>query len=337
MIETPALLSLSFDDAGTFAKALTAADVSCTQTAAGPIRFDLSICANSRFQLHFTAMPVGGCVAVGKTFDTAKCFHIPLGEPNLISMMGHTMDAGSMAVYEDGGEHAVRATGGARLAYVAASNDLMQQSIEVAGRGGLPRRTASSDIVQSSPAKLEDVRYFLEEIARLLEHTPSAITNFAVFRNIEQSLMALLLSARCSDDDRNANVGRTPVSRCRILRQIEELLREKASEPLYVTDLCGATGVSQPTLYRIFFDVLGMNPKRYLQLRRLHLVREKLLHDHDPARTVSSVAYDCGFWQLGRFGNAYRTLFGETPSNTLKRAKAPDRRYKSSRTQSMPA
>lgn len=321
MIETPALLSLSFDDAGTFARALTQADVSCTQTAPGPIHFDLSICASSRFQLHFTAMPVGNCVAVGKTANTATCFHIPLGNPSLISMLGREMDANSLVVYENGGEHAVRATAGARLAYVAASNDLIHEVAEGTDAESLASRITATDIVASAPAKSAELRFCLEEVSHLIKSTPSALTNFAVFRNIEQTLVTLLVSANCRDADRNSNAGRTPLSRCRILRKIEELLREKASEPLYVTDLCAAAGVSQPTLYRIFFDVLDMNPKRYLQLRRLHLVREKLLHDPNPARTVSSVAYDCGFWQLGRFGNAYRTFFGETPSQTLRRAK----------------
>ncbi|MBL8882398.1 MAG: AraC family transcriptional regulator [Hyphomicrobium sp.] len=321
MIEMPRLISLSFDDAGTFASALTQADVSCTQTAAGPIQFDLAICANNRLQLHFTSMPVGSCVAVGKTADNAKCFHIPLGNTSLVSMLGRKMDAASLAVYEDGGEHAVRAADGASLAYIAASKELVHQVCEMSGGMDFAAAMPATHILSSDPEKMVQLRYFLEEISKLFSLTPIAIANFAVFRNIEQTLMTLLLSASGCDEERNSSAGRTPVSRGRILRKIEELLRERAGEPLYVTDLCAATGVSQPTLYRIFSDVLDMNPKRYLQLRRLHLVREKLLHDPNPARTVSSVAYDCGFWQLGRFGRDYRAHFGETPSHTLRRAR----------------
>jgi hypothetical protein len=35
--------------------------------------------------------------------------------------------------------------------------------------------------------------------------------------------------------------------------------------------------------------------------------------------TVTRIATDHGFWELGRFSVAYRTLFGETPLTTLRR------------------
>jgi transcriptional regulator GlxA family with amidase domain len=50
----------------------------------------------------------------------------------------------------------------------------------------------------------------------------------------------------------------------------------------------------------------------------MHLVRRALLRATPPV-TVTKIATDHGFWELGRFSVAYRALFGETPSVTLKR------------------
>jgi AraC-like DNA-binding protein len=61
-----------------------------------------------------------------------------------------------------------------------------------------------------------------------------------------------------------------------------------------------------------------MGPIRYLNLRRMHLVRRALLRA-DPSKTVTQVATDHGFWELGRFAVGYRALFGESPSATLHR------------------
>ena len=47
--------------------------------------------------------------------------------------------------------------------------------------------------------------------------------------------------------------------------------------------------------------------------------RQKLRRARPGQTTVSDVAVACGFWHLGRFSGAYKALFGESPSDTLKR------------------
>ncbi len=62
-----------------------------------------------------------------------------------------------------------------------------------------------------------------------------------------------------------------------------------------------------------------MGPIRYLSLRRMHLVRRALLCADLATATVTRLATDHGFWELGRFSVAYRALFGESPSESLRR------------------
>ena len=49
------------------------------------------------------------------------------------------------------------------------------------------------------------------------------------------------------------------------------------------------------------------------------MLARRALRAADPRRTtVSAIALDCGFWELGRFAVAYRRTFGESPSDTLR-------------------
>jgi AraC-like DNA-binding protein len=62
-----------------------------------------------------------------------------------------------------------------------------------------------------------------------------------------------------------------------------------------------------------------MGPIRYLTLRRMHLARRALSRADSSMATVTQIATDHGFWELGRFAVAYHALFGEPPSTTLRR------------------
>jgi transcriptional regulator GlxA family with amidase domain len=52
---------------------------------------------------------------------------------------------------------------------------------------------------------------------------------------------------------------------------------------------------------------------------RLRHARE-MLGAGDPEASVTSVAFVCGFGNLGHFARDYRETFGERPSETLARA-----------------
>ena len=58
---------------------------------------------------------------------------------------------------------------------------------------------------------------------------------------------------------------------------------------------------------------------QFLTDSRLEAARVAL-QSPSPIESVSSIAYACGFSHLGRFSDAYRRRFGESPSVTLRKA-----------------
>jgi transcriptional regulator GlxA family with amidase domain len=104
----------------------------------------------------------------------------------------------------------------------------------------------------------------------------------------------------------------------------EAWLRENLSEPPTIASLCAAIGASERTLYEAFREHLDATPKAYLKVLRLNAARHDLL-EGTRGRRVTDVALDYGFVHFGWFSQDYRRLFGETPSQTLRRVRVGSR------------
>lgn len=104
-----------------------------------------------------------------------------------------------------------------------------------------------------------------------------------------------------------------------ILARFLEFLTVHPNRALYLPEICAGIGVAERTLRVVCEERLGMGPIRYLTLRRMHRVRIALLRAEASNTTVTRIAMDHGFCELGRFSVAYRSLFCESPSETLRR------------------
>jgi AraC-like DNA-binding protein len=151
----------------------------------------------------------------------------------------------------------------------------------------------------------------------LAENAPEIIANPDAARGLEQALIGALvgcLSEGSAGEDRSAQRHHSM-----IMRRFRRAVEENPEQPLYVPELCTAIGVSDRTLRICCQEQLGMSPKQYLILHRMHLARRALRESAPGTTTVTEVATRYGFWQFGRFAGEYNSLFGETPSTTLHR------------------
>jgi AraC-like DNA-binding protein len=107
--------------------------------------------------------------------------------------------------------------------------------------------------------------------------------------------------------------------RARVMQRLEEALMANPEQPLYMAELAAQVGASYWTLRDCCLEYLGISPKRYLWLRRMHMAHRTLRIADAEKTTATEIASDYGLWELGRFSVAYRSLFGESPSTTLRR------------------
>lgn len=103
------------------------------------------------------------------------------------------------------------------------------------------------------------------------------------------------------------------------LADLETWIEANLEQPISLGRLCGVAGVGERALQKAFESRRGMSPMRFVAERRLAAAR-RLLMRHGPGNDVTQVALRLGFGHAGRFAALYRQAFGESPSQSLRRA-----------------
>jgi AraC-like DNA-binding protein len=154
-------------------------------------------------------------------------------------------------------------------------------------------------------------------VRQIAKTTPNLLELPEVARALEQELIHVMI--RCLTEGDFSELTTRGCHYDKIVSRFEEYLEAHPGTPLSLTEICAATNTSERTLRNACEEHLGMGPIRYLALRRMHLVRRSLLRADPSTATVTRLATDHGFWELGRFSVAYRALFSESPSESLRR------------------
>ena len=139
----------------------------------------------------------------------------------------------------------------------------------------------------------------------------------AVAIEIERLFVMLLLAGQ---PHQSQDRGKSGIVLPRAVRRAEAFIAERACQPLTLADIAKAAGVPVRTLLHSFRQFRDVSPMQLVRDARMERSRELLTRGAENGR-VSDIALSCGFANLGRFANAYREKFGESPSETLRAAR----------------
>jgi AraC-like DNA-binding protein len=152
---------------------------------------------------------------------------------------------------------------------------------------------------------------------RLVETRHELAAKSEVARALEQEFLYALVNCLTADEaERNP---KTRQHHADIMARFEDALAVYADPHLNLGALCSAIGVPERTLRMCCSEFLGMSPTRYYLLRRLNMARSELRRADPATATVAEIARNYRFLQPGRFAVAYRSVFDEMPSSTLRR------------------
>jgi AraC-like DNA-binding protein len=195
------------------------------------------------------------------------------------------------------------------------ASDLTRAAIELAGC----EPTVTPGTVLRPPVHLSDRLLSMIETATDMTLTaPGVFASRPASNALEDALLRPMIMCLLQGAARKESKPRG--RRAAMAKTFEAVIEANFDRPLFISNLCRIVDVSERTLRNICREQLGMSPHRFLALRRLHLARQALLRSDQYSATVTGIAMSHGVWELGRFAVAYKSLFGESPSATLRRS-----------------
>lgn len=172
---------------------------------------------------------------------------------------------------------------------------------------------------QVSRQRIMRFRSVIGQLEAIVQRAPMVLETAAGQRAAAQKLLREVHSLLGAPNLVEVTPGRHVVPRRQIVRMAMEFVEQHDRECLSVEQLAAAAGVSERTLRDAFLRYFGVPPVQYLNRRALHEIRKALLAADPHATTVAETATQFGVWQFGRMARDYRFLFGELPSETLRR------------------
>jgi len=244
-------------------------------------------------------------------------FAILTNESSPIIWRGRQVSKKSVMIYAPGSEIDAQSRPAFDVYTLSYPESLLDELAQMFEITSFRKLIESSDLITAKESKLSKCREQTKHILSEIKEQPLKLNSKAMLDEMRFSLSHQLISTlEYSRPEYHKPFYR---KRDRALRRAKAYLSEHAQEPLTVRDLCRVTEVSERTLRYAFLQQFGISPKSYLLAMRLNGVRRQLSQADPSSATIADMANHWGFWHMGQFAADYRRLFGELPSETLKR------------------
>jgi AraC-like DNA-binding protein len=162
-------------------------------------------------------------------------------------------------------------------------------------------------------------RRLVEFVVRELDRTDAPLPDLVLTELGEVLVLSYLT---CNQHNYSHFVADQPVRSAapRQVRLAEEYIEQHWDQPMTIEALALATNASVRSLFYSIKKSRGVSPMVFVRQVRMRHARQMLVNA-GPETNVTSVAYACGFSNLGHFARYYHAAFGEHPSATLKAAR----------------
>jgi AraC-like DNA-binding protein len=255
-------------------------------------------------------------VARGSFAPGCICIGIVKGGSIPTWINGSSANHGDLQFYYEGADIFYRAGPGASWAGLTVTRERLQAEA---------RRRLGCELSLGDPGAMEhlhiDSKAF-DRLTRLIRSLRPESNGIALSRDAEASselvlgayVEAIATANRCS----TSVIQQRVAHRNEVVRRADAAMRRHIGNNYSSAQFCKCLGMSERNLELYFHEALGVSPKAWFHYLSLHHARTMLRRNAKERGSVTKAALDCGFEHFGRFSEAYRELFGERPSDTLR-------------------
>ena len=158
----------------------------------------------------------------------------------------------------------------------------------------------------------------LVQFLALHQDPAQTVSSVLVQEELERALLTCLLKGASNNHSEEILYCTHGAFACYVTKA-RSFIESHLHEDIKLADIAAAVGICPRLLQKAFSEHCGCSPMRILNYTRLQRIRQELERSSINTRIVD-VMMCYGFTQGGKFAKEYQQLFGEKPSDTLKRA-----------------
>ena len=245
-------------------------------------------------------------------------FGLPTSENRCVRINGVAVQEGRIAVHRGGIDFELITPDQLRFWGIVVREQALEDYARQFEREDWVETLFESPVLGVDEEQKQRVQGLCSRILRHQLENEGATLSPALRQSLTDETLSALFSLVENREGLSAD-GRLGRQRYRVVELVDAYVRASSDRLVTVSELCTTLNISRRALQASFQDVLGISPHAYIRAVSLNSVRRHLRSTESPYRSVQDAAAAFGFWHMSQFALDYREMFGERPSETLRR------------------
>lgn len=230
-------------------------------------------------------------------------------EPNvLFSWRNHSMNKGMIGVLWEK-EHQSISGAGFNGYPISVKFNYLMETLQNRGYTELLDKLQNIETINVSEVDLIQIRELIKFATQKI-----VLDEFLIYKLVEEKLIDLLIHCFLSEFPEKSYKS-VPNPKTLL---ITDYIQNNLSEITTINQICKKIKIPERHIRWLINEKYDISPKAYLNKLRLNEVRKNLKINTENS-SIIKIASEYNFWHMGQFSKDYKNLFGELPSETLKK------------------